>query len=200
METGVSQPVGPLNALYYSGQICSDCEEELLLGEGAVVIQVVLPQLVEGRVTPQDFENPDGSYAYEPFTFHPHCWEVLYERLQEELEEQCCNPVLDTRAFGKCDACNSSLLLGEPTGLVEYGLLSTSRRVPNGQPSVVFNKGDVRKLLCLCCMRTLNELVIEMWEGGISYHGECAVCTYERRWRTGTPCDHEQEEEEDGDT
>jgi hypothetical protein len=195
---GVPQPVGPLNSLYYSGKICADCEEALLLGEGVVVVQVVIPQTTEGRISFADFENPDGSYAYEPFIFHSHCWEVNYERLTEELEEQACEAVADPRAFRKCSACSSGLLLGEPVGLATYGLLSTSKRTPNGDPSIVFERSQVQKCLCLSCLRTLNEEVIEMWET-LSYSGECSLCTYERRWRTGTPCDHE-EEEEDGDT
>jgi hypothetical protein len=200
MDLRVQQPVDTVSSLYDSGRVCSDCEEAIYNSDGVVLVQVVLPQVVEGRVVLQDFEEPvTGGYAYEPFLFHEQCWGSNYDVLLEYLEEECCEAVPTPHSFSTCAACGSGLLPGEPTGLLSYGTLSVSPRTPNFEPSVVFTRGQRHQLLCLSCLRTVNEEVIEMWTT-LSYAGECALCTYERRWRTNTPCDHDLEDEEDGES
>jgi hypothetical protein len=185
--------VDPMKHMYYAGRTCSDCDEDLMLSEDVVTVEIALPQLHEGAVLHVPFENPDGTYAYEPYVFHEHCWGESSDRLHQILEDQCCRAKPDAYAYTQCSACNSGIRLNEPVGLVQYGQLTASKRTPNGEASVVFTSSSRPPMvLCLACIRTMNEEVIEMWES-VSYNGECPVCTYDRVWRDGEICTHQEE-------
>ena len=96
-----------------------------------------------------------------------------------------------------CKLCHSGLRLNEPTALVSHGELRASHRSPDGSSGPTFHTHpNGREVLCLSCIRALNDEVMEMWEH-ISYSGECPSCTHERIWRAGGVCQHEYEEEEE---
>jgi hypothetical protein len=179
--------------MYYAGRNCSDCSEDLMLTDDVVLVQVVIPKVENGQVVFPVFENPDGSYAYEPYVFHDHCWGENVDLMRASLEEAGWLPKPDQYAFCRCAYCDSGIRVGEPMGFISYGQLTTSKRVPNGEVSVTFEEGKGQaERVCLSCLRVINDEVIEMWER-LSYGGECAECTYERIWRDGVICDHEQE-------
>jgi hypothetical protein len=195
MESLSVQLGDPMKYMYHAGRECGDCGDDLMLAEEVVLVQIAVPQMHEGTVIHPAFENPDGSYAYDPYVFHEHCWSEDVDRLHVLLEEQCCAAQPHNYAYGQCAWCKSGLLLGEPVGYIEYGQLTASKRIPNGESSVVFESSKrPATVVCLSCIRSMNDEVIEMWEN-ISYCRECHICTYKRVWRDGVVCDHPQEEE-----
>jgi hypothetical protein len=191
---------------YNSGKLCPECGKELMLTEAAVLLQIVVPQLNEARqVFYLPFEGADGGYAYEPYFFHADCWAANNEALDTMLTEYDCRAVHDDYSFMTCKLCHSGLRLNEPAALVSHGELRASRRSPDGNSAPTFHTHpNGRELLCLACIRTLNDEIMEMWKH-ISYSGECTSCTYDRIWRTGGVCppehhvEDEDEEEDEGE-
>ena len=195
-SAAVANGLSPVN--YNSGKHCAECGNELLLTEAAVLIQIVLPQLNESRqVVYPPFEGADGAFAYEPYFYHAECWAANHEALDNLLSEYDCRAVHDDYSFMTCQLCHSGLRLNEPVALVSSGEMRASRRSPNGDSSPTFyTHPNGVEVLCLACIRTLNDELMEMWPH-ISYGGECPQCTYDRIWRTGGVCQHEYETDEE---
>ena len=196
---GSSAAVSRLTPNYKTDKVCPECGEELMLTEAIVLLQIVIPQLNEmSQVVYTPFEGPNGSYAYEPYFFHPGCWKLNEEALDEMLAEYDCHAVQDDYSFMTCKLCFSGLRLGEPLAMVLHGELHANRRSPDGIHLPTFAPyTNKRELLCLSCIRTLNDEIIELWDH-ISYNGECPSCTYDRAWRTGEECRHDYQDEEFG--
>lgn len=187
-----------LRFIYYAGHQCAECHEELLVTDDIVLLQIVIPQLSqEQQVIYPPFETADGNYAYEPYFLHGMCWDQIEERLGNLLEEENCDTIHDQYSFRVCDSCKSGLRLLEPVAMVSAGELQASKRSPNGERTVCFNRYEPTRFYCLSCIRAVNDEFLEMWESGISYQGECVQCTYQRIWRDGIVCTHDQEDEED---
>lgn len=184
--------------MHGTGYSCADCSEEMTFTDTVVSLQIVLPYKTEqGELTFRPFVSPQGAYVYDPYMFHEHCMEDNLETLAHFLEEKEAHKVQDPWGVCKCDACESDIRQGEPTAILEAGELLRSDRSPNGVISVHFEAYLREKtILCLDCVRTLNDRVIIMWDH-ISYAGECDCCTADRNWRAGIPCFHEQEQYED---
>jgi hypothetical protein len=184
--------------MHGTGHICGDCEEEFPFTSIVTLIQIVLPQRDnEGRLTVTPFSGANGEFFYEPHFYHDGCWAKLQDTLFEILDDEGATPVPDPYGVCKCVMCESDIRPGEPTGMSTTGEFHRSPRSPEGEPSIhLAEYRDMTQFFCLSCIRTVNEDVIEMWPH-ISYAGECPICTYERNWRTGTPCTHDHEQEED---
>lgn len=189
---------------YRTIHICAgdSCGAALYLAEDVILLQVVLPQQIENQVVYVPFTS-NGTYAYEPYFMHEHCWQEYYESLHEFLQDLDVQVVEDPYSSLLCEACGSSIRFGEPSCLVSFGLLEANKRNPDNKQSVTYHTNETQ-LLCLSCIRTFNEEVLELWESGISYYGECAMCTHERVWRTNEVCQHpkdddDEEEDEFGD-
>ena len=200
MVQSYGQPaVAPIS--YDSGKLCPECGRNLMLSEAAVLLQIVVPmQNEQGQVLYPPFEGADGGYAYEPYFFHQECWESNHEALDQLLCDYDCHAVHDDYSFMVCKLCNSGMRLNEPAALISHGELRSNQRSPDGMRVPTFyTYPNGRELICLSCIRSLNDEVMGMWEH-ISYRGECPQCTYNRIWRTGEVCQHEYEdssEEED---
>ena len=183
--------LSPDGIQYRTDHICAsgDCGETLLLTEDVVLVQIVIPMMVEGALKVEPFLRDPGQYAYAPSFLHESCWQECSEGLHESLREFDAQIVEDGFSVIYCEACGSGIRPQEPTCQLSLGLLEASKRCPNGRNTVVFYATETQ-YLCLSCARTVNEEVLELWPDGISYAGECARCTYDRNWRTGQVCSH----------
>lgn len=198
-SAAVESGLAPIS--YNSGKHCAECGNELLLTESAALIQIVLPQLTEARqVIYLPFEGADGGFAYEPYFFHAECWAANEEALDNLLSEYDCHAVHDDYSFMTCKLCHSGLRLNEPAAMVSHGEIRASRRSPDGggTGATFHTHPNGVEILCLSCIRSLNDEIMEMWDH-ISYSGECPSCTYDRIWRTGMVCppEHHTEDEDD---
>jgi hypothetical protein len=197
-HAAVASGLAPIN--YDSEKLCPECGKNIMLTEAAVLLQIVMPTANELRqVLYMPFERADGGYAYEPYFFHAECWAANNEALDKLLSEYDCHAVHDDHSFMTCKLCCSGLRVGEPAALVSHGELRASQRSPDGIHTPTFyTYPNGRELLCLSCIRSLNEEIMGLWDH-ISYSGECPGCTYDRIWRTGAVCQHEYEDPSDED-
>jgi hypothetical protein len=182
--------------MFETGHKCTDgdCCAELLVTECINLLQVMLPTVDSAGVTTiEPFLGPNHEYAYEPFFFHDGCWANIMNALSDLLEEYELSDLLeqDPYSFAHCAGCRRGLRVGELLGTVQLGEFSGAIRAPEGHAAKYTAYNQAPEYLCLSCLRAVNEDIIELWER-ISYAGECTSCTFERNWRIGVPCTHEE--------
>jgi hypothetical protein len=179
-----------------TGHICADCGTSLTFTEECVILQVVQPEVMNGRVAFYPIvDSQDGTFTFEPYYYCFECWESQYEALREETTDQ--KPIEDKESAFDCLCCASGIRPGEYTATFTFGEFRLSMRSPNGQPSAQFHPASGNpEMLCLYCLVILNTQ-IEMWDD-ISQSGECSDCISVRCWR-GSECEcacHQPSEED----
>jgi hypothetical protein len=182
--------------MHTTDHVCadSDCGEKLLVTEVVVLLQVVIPKTNEhNQLYYEQFLNAQQEFAYEPYFFHDGCWANTANVLSELLIDMDCCPEEDQYCFGHCGACGGGLRVHEPMGLIEMGEFNRATRVPDGHGSTFIPYEQPAERYCLSCLRAINDEIIELWDS-ISFAGECAHCTFDHNWRTGTPCHHSDTE------
>lgn len=118
------------------------------------------------------------------------CWDCIDAAMIDEMADV--PPVETTDDPITCNYCGSAIMLGEPCGWVQSNLVTLSKRRPvvDGvtlAPYVQTPNGDGFNV-CLPCLRIINDNVVTMWVGGISYNGECEECTTKRCWLHTCEC------------
>jgi hypothetical protein len=180
--------------------ICADCEDRIGYEEEFVLLQVVQPQNVGGRVFFYPIMDELGlvsDYQFEPYQFCFKCWEDLYEKVKEEMENT--PPDEDVLSVIECTCCGSGIREWEITGLWTVGEFITSKRAPAPEftPGPRFDPASKPEVLCTYCLALLNEVVITMWDD-FPTEGTCLDCVQLRCWRVkGCACScHEEGESE----
>ena len=181
--------------------ICADCEDIIGYEEEFVLLQIVELQKLGGvfDYPVMDETGPVSDYKFEPYHFCFKCWEDLYEKIQEEMED--CPPTEDVNSIIECTCCGSGIREWEITGTWTVGEFITSKRVPfvEGQyqvPGPHFDQASKPQVLCVYCLALLNEVVISMWED-FPEENICLDCVQvrcRRHQECGCSC-HEGEKE-----
>jgi len=165
-----------------SGHVCACCEEPISMLEEVLCLEVVLPVKLD-VVKYYILEDDTGGYAYEPYFFHVDCW-------VGEVEEALCtviedtSPALDSRGIIECEGCTSDIFAWETCGIVSIGEFT---RIPQSQDGTYpprFVPYEIKsRPFCVSCLHTINEQILEMWEGGITHRGACEEGISCRCWR-----------------
>lgn len=166
-----------------SGEPCASCSENIEFLEEVFFLQIAVPQISNGELLLYPLVDTEGGYAYEPFFFEFGCWENEYEEIREATEDL--PPIVDHQSKLRCLCCGSGIRELEYVGALLVGELHASQRNPGGKSTPTFRPSGKPEVLCLYCIRVLDESVIDLWEGGISQMGECIDCTLARCWRAG---------------
>ena len=170
-----------------SGHLCGQCGQMITLMEEVVLLEVVYINKTD-QVEFYAAEDDHGNYAYEPYFFHHSCWEDDVENvLCEYMDQEELSPVLDGRGIAECDTCTSDILPWETSGVLQLGEFQLSDKNPDGTHRVKFVQYDSQRNrpICIACLNTINEEILEMWEGGVTHQGACEEGVQSRCWRTG---------------
>lgn len=175
-----------LEDYFRTGHTCAseDCDGELFIHDELVLIQVVYPNLVDGRIECYDIDDGTGEFVYEPCFLHMDCWLEFLSSLDMLLEDS--PPILDPLTICDCTQCKSGIRAWETSCLITPGEFERSSRSPNGYQDFHFapSRQSPPMILCASCTARLNEEIFEMWEQ-FSHNGECPEGTHKRCWRTG---------------
>jgi hypothetical protein len=179
-----------------TGLTCSFDGEVIEYTDGVVIVLVVRPFLVDGRLTFYDMKTADeDDYLYQPVIFHARNWDDIQEQYKEFLDEKtpvpCAYPVVN------CTFCKSGVQAGEVMGVATFGEVHRSQRNPDlrayGNHFVNLDRSP--SMFCIACLRDLNHEVQTLWEDGVSQNDECSDGTYMRCWRHGCDGNCEKKEE-----
>ena len=174
--------VWDVTQLGMSGQVCADCGEEIGILEEALCLQVAYPVTKDQWI---EAEGNEGEYLYTPHFFHVACWaDEIDHPLEELLTQEEMEPVLHGDGVVECECCTSDILSWELSGLLELGEFQQSER---GEREIVFvpYEGSRKIAICISCLHTINEDLLELWEEGVTYGGCCSLGLELRCWRTG---------------
>lgn len=142
---------------------CAFCNEDI-----NAVEEVRLLQVVYATADPNSFciiDNDWGEYQHKPCFFCFTCWEDVEEALGEVIEDR--EPVFrdETRAVFECNGCTSGIHAWETVGLISFGELRRSHRIPNNESTLIFDEcNSTPNVICLSCIQAINHEIIEMWE------------------------------------
>lgn len=180
-------------------QICAQCCELTVFTEELVLIQIVQPHFLNGRLLLHPvLHDETGDFLYEPYFLHFACWENVEEELESDIED--IPPISDDLSPIQCKCCQSGIREWERCGAIQMGELHISKRAPNGTRGEDFVEAGNPDIICLYCLLVINQGILEFWEDGISQDCECGDCLQARCWRLGPgttcPCMcHETEED-----
>lgn len=164
-----------------SEHACAFCSEDIHSVEELQMLQVVYPNLPNGKVEYYDIESDSGGYQYQPRFFHLQCWEEVEEQLNEILEEY--DPFADETGICECCICGAGILAWETTGLLSFGELRRAQRMPNGESTFYFDECNVDpRVICIACLWTINHELVKLWDE-VNHNGECEEGTLYRCWR-----------------
>ena len=192
----MGQPVSEL--LHSTGHICADCGEKINYTDECVLVEVIQPQKLGGKNFYHkviDEESLNGDFLFEPYFFCFSCWDDNYDNLKEDIEDS--PPIEDDESQHTCTCCGAGIRDWEYAGIFSVGECHVSRRAPNGVPGPHFESDVEPELLCLYCLRLINENYIELWEN-LYQNEECMDCTQLRCWRfpqCGCGCHNELPED-----
>jgi hypothetical protein len=192
-----------------TGHICANCGSNIKYGEECWLIQIVQPQLFDGRALFHviiNEEDVDGDFLFEPYFFCFGCWESGYSDLKDQNEDE--PPVKDEQGLSpfECVCCGSDIREWEYAGTFTLGEFRISKRAPNNIRGPRFVPNCNPELLCFYDLVLLNEGFVEMWDPEtepLTQFGECNDCIQLRCWRygaTGCSCScHKDDQEDDGE-
>jgi hypothetical protein len=174
--------------------ICADCGDAIVYMEEVFLLQIVRPQLLDGRTLywqVTDEEEPDGPFKFEPYYFCFACWEKLYESVRSDMQDE--PPVEDEASQFECVCCSSGIrgtqlilgqvVPGELAGTFTLGEFHVSSRAPDGVRGPNFMQLSSSNMLCLYCTGLMSDGYIDMW-ADLSENGECSDCVQARCHRT----------------
>lgn len=163
--------------------VCANCEAAVNYDDEAVLVQIVQPQHIGGRVLYLQVINEDdveGDFLFTPYVYCFECWDGYFADLKKEAEDA--PPVQDPEAIVRCTCCGSGIRAWEYLATFTIGELHVSGREPNNIPGPQFIGTAKPEAICLYCMTVLNDNYISMWDE-LSQTGECTDCTLARCWR-----------------
>ena len=176
---------------YDSGHLCGRCNDPIMLVDEVYSLQVVIANIGEnGGIEFSLALNEAGDDClYEPIFFEIDCMEASAEDLVDIIEDE--EPLADPYGILQCSLCKSDIRQGEILGLAEWGEIRASTKTPNGEASYTFWTEDKNpKVLCIGCLKRMDDDVHELWDEGVDQQGECEVGTYSRCWRFGCNQEH----------
>lgn len=171
-----------------SGVSCAFSGETIEYTDGVVIVLVVRPYIQQGRLTFYDLMTEEkDDYYYEPVVFVSASWDEIDEQFRQYIEER--TPAPSTRPIVHCAYCNSGIEQGEVTGVATFGEIHRSQRNPDlySYGNHFINLDRRPTIICISCLKDLNNDVHELWEDGVAHGEECADGTYARCWRSGCP-------------
>ena len=186
--------------LHDTGMACVYDGEPIEYTDPVVMLSVVRPTLTAGTLNLVPLTTEDeGDFLYQPLFFHSTNWDRAEEGLQPYLESvtalPCEQPLLT------CAICSSGIAAEETSGLLTFGMFERSRRNPNGDGFGRRFEADNKDhaVVCIACLRLLNDEVHTLWEDGVCHEDECADGTQTRCWRSGCPgsCEEAEDEEDE---
>ena len=182
-----------------TGAVCAYDSECIEYADPVVLLAIVLPKVDQnGVMTFNYILTPNGGdFLYDPVYFLSPNWDRVEEDMQANLEEReaipCKDPILT------CCLCSSGILVDETTGLLTPGAFERSQRNPDGNYGRKFipDRGE-RAVVCIACLRAMNDEVLTIWDDGVCHKNECPDGTQTRCWRAGCAggCDQDEESEE----
>lgn len=169
------------------GEDCAACGDELLYMDEVFLLVIVYPAVTpDGSFVLEPAVADDGDFLYAPRFLSLECWEELYEDLCGRFEDT--PPLLDNRAVLDCSSCGSGIRLGELLCLATFGEIHCSQRSPDGVAASSFEELDTEPcVICISCLRLINDDINGMWEGDVQQDNECPDGTAMRCWRYGCP-------------
>ncbi len=172
-----------------SGSVCAICQDEIKLTEEVFLMRVVHPFIVDGQLSYFDAVDENDNYMYQPVFFEFECWEREEEDVQQI--QQDVPPVPSDAGIILCDICESDICPGEAMGLIQFGEIRRSKRMPNNQQSVSFEGMADPQHVCIACLSHLEDNQEKrIWENEIEPVPGLEVCVeglHERCWR-GNEC------------
>lgn len=176
-----------------AGKQCKECGNDIRLTDEVFLFKVVQAYYTQGKLQYADVLNGDGDYKHEPLFFDFSCWEEQEEELATIQEDV--PPVHDHSGLLLCDICRSDIREGEALGLLYFGEIQVSERMPNNETTPVFVPMGDAKHICLACIYHLDNNKDEpYWPEDIEPVPGVDVCVegiFERCWRYGNcACPH----------
>lgn len=177
-------------ALTRNEHTCPSCGDTFNPNDAFQLLQVVRPTDYNGLVYFEPEILTTGVYKFYPYYFHDDpnhsCWVETADALESAAKE-----LVDTERIrhgqflATCNMCQSHILRGELTGIVNSGTFTLDEREPNCEPSLALQLQSTPTYICVVCLNMLNEEVItELWdEGSVRNGAECRDCLVERQWR-----------------
>lgn len=164
--------------------ICADCGDAIVYMEEVFLLQIVRPQLFDGRTLHYqvtDESDPEGPFKFKPYYFCFKCWEKMYEAVRSDTADE--PPVEDEASRFECVCCSSGIRDMELCGIFTLGEFHVSSRAPDGVRGPNFMQLSSSNMLCLYCTGLMNDGYIDMW-ADLSENGECSDCVQARCHRT----------------
>lgn len=167
-----------------TGIECSKCADDVGYTDEVFLLTVVSPMVAPEGVLYQVLTSDDGDYLYEPQVFDIICWEEVEEDARNAAADV--PPVLEPRAILDCSICESGIMQGETMALATFGEIHCSQRAPNRKSTNTFKVySNEPRIVCLSCLRYIDEDVVTMWQGEVQQGDECREGTHQRCWRYG---------------
>jgi len=166
-----------------SDLVCPSCGEELHVAEDLILLQVVIPSVVEGRSVDVPLEE-GGGYKYEPHFFHSVCWNSLWEDFLEKETYPKEDDAPHLSLF-ECEMCGTAIRQGEMAGTITLGEIKCSERTPLGHTTTHFSDSTFgADHLCTSCLFIYNDEVIGVWDDMV-FGTVCPKGVDARCWRDG---------------
>lgn len=178
-----------------SGIACSYDGEAIEYLDGVIVTFIVKPGLYNGALVFYDIMTEEqNDYLYEPAFFHSKNWDEIEEKFLPYAEEV--EAIDIDKAIAICRFCKSGILEGETTCVATFGEVLRSQRNPDLKTygNHFENMDHKPYIICISCIRVLNEEVHEIWPDGVCHNDECQTGTVVRCWRDGCGGNCEQAE------
>jgi len=150
-----------------------------------VLLKLVKPKLQGGVFVYNNAVDEDGDMEIEALLMHAECFDILWFNLRETARD--CPPREEVTAALTCDACESSIRMGEKMIGIYTGHLQVSRLGDVTYRASADEEGneDPPMTMCLSCALIASEVdSIDGWNV-LSQNGECDTCTKARCWRAG---------------
>lgn len=164
---------------------CRWCNNPLDFDEDIVLLKLVKPKLQGGVFVYNNAVDEDGDMEIEALLMHAECFDILWFNLRETARD--CPPREEVTAALTCDACESSIRMGEKMIGIYTGHLQVSRLGDVTYRASADEEGneDPPMTMCLSCALIASEVdSIDGWNV-LSQNGECDTCTKARCWRAG---------------
>lgn len=179
-----------------TGLTCAYDGDIIEYTDGVVVMLVVKPYLIEGRLTFYDVttEEEENDYYYEPVLFSASGWDEVQEKFREYMGER--TPVSSTQSIVGCTFCKSGVEQGELMGVATFGEVHRSQRNPDlhSYGNHFENLDRNPSLFCIACLTDFNSDVHELWEDAELQAEVCEDGLYARCWRSGCEGNCEKKE------
>lgn len=180
---------------------CAYDSEAIEYMEAVVMLSVVAPASdgQGGLIFEPILIEEDMDFLYQPVFFQAPNWDRVEEDLQPILEAADSKSLHCLHALLTCGTCNSGILASETMGLLTFGIFERSNRSPSGRGYGCKFVADDRNhaVLCIACLRSINDEVLTIWEDGVCHDNECQAGTQTRCWRAGCAGACEQAEDEE---